>query len=260
MRALVLAAGRGERLRPLSDSTPKPMLELGGRPLIHYVLLMLRRAGVVELAINLHHLGDRISSALGDGSALGLKIVYAPEPKLLGTAGPLQGLAAFFGSEPFVVLNSDTIMDLDLRAMFELHRQRGALATFALRGIGKPGAYSEIELAPDGRIVAMRLLVDRPHGRFDVYAAPNASTAAASPMMFCGVTVCSAEVLKLPVKPPPSSLMGDLFAPALRAGAPLFGFDYEGYFRTVDDLAAWDALKHEFASTPPRLSYLRQRS
>jgi len=256
MKALVLAAGRGERLRPLTDSIPKPILEVGGRPLIHYTLLMLRRAGVVEVALNLHHLGDQIPAALGDGSALGLKISYAPEPKLLGTAGPLHGLAGFFGGEPFVILNSDTIMDLDLRRMFGFHREHGAIATFALRRIAKPGAYSELDLAVDGRVTAIRLLVNRPSGRFDIYAAPDA-TAGASPMMFCGVTICSPEALALPHRPAPSSLMGDLFAPALRAGAPLFGFAYDGYFQTVDDLAAWEALQGEFATTPPQLSYLR---
>lgn len=258
MRALVLAAGRGERLRPLTDSIPKPLLELGGRPLIHYALKMLQRGGVTEVAVNLHHLGDQLAAALGNGAALGLRITYAPEPILLGTAGPLKGLAAFFGGEPFVVVNSDTIMDLDLARMLDFHRSRGALATFALRPVTSPETYSEIVIEPDGRISAMRLLVDRAHGRIDVYAAPVARSANnGAPLMFCGLTICEPSVLELPLHPPPSSLMGDLFAPALRAGAPLFGFIYDGYFRTVDDLAAWDALQREFASRPPPLNYLK---
>jgi NDP-sugar pyrophosphorylase family protein len=257
MKALVLAAGRGERLRPLTDSTPKPLLEIGGRPLIQYALKMLRRGGVTEVAINLHHLGDRLAAVLGDGAELGLRITYAPEPTLLGTAGPLTGLAAFFGAEPFAVINSDTIMDLDLARMLDFHRRRGALATFALRPAASPDNYSAIEIAADGRVGAMRLLVDRPRGRFDVYSAPDIGTAdTLTPLMFCGVTICAPGVLKLPLRPAPSSLMGDLFAPALAAGVPLCGFTYDGYFRTVDDLAAWDALQREFASTPPSLSYL----
>ena len=114
MRALVLAAGMGERLRPLTDVTPKPMLELGGHPLIHYPLAMLRRAGITDVAINLHHLASVIQHGLGDGSQLGLRITYAPEPVLLGTGGPLNGLRNFLGGDTFVIANSDTILDLDL--------------------------------------------------------------------------------------------------------------------------------------------------
>ena len=133
MKALVLAAGKGERLRPLTEVTPKPMLELGGRPLIHYPLAMLRRAGITEVAINIHHLGSAIQRGLGDGSALGMRITYAPEPVLLGTGGPLNGLRDFLGAdETFVIANSDTILDLDLPAMLAFHRDRAALATIAL--------------------------------------------------------------------------------------------------------------------------------
>ena len=132
MKALILAAGMGERLRPLTDVTPKPMLELGGHPLIHYPLAMLRRAGIAEVAINLHHLGSHIKHGLGDGKSLGLTITYSPEPTLLGTGGPLNALRDYFGDETFVLANSDTIIDLDLSSMIAFHRDRGALATVAL--------------------------------------------------------------------------------------------------------------------------------
>ena len=132
MKALILAAGMGERLRPLTDVTPKPMLELGGHPLIHYPLAMLHRAGIAEVAINLHHLASVIQRGLGDGSQLGLHITYAPEPVLLGTGGPLNGLRNFLRDDTFVIANSDTILDLDLSAMLAFHRDRAALATIAL--------------------------------------------------------------------------------------------------------------------------------
>src|SRR5271170_5515242 len=132
MRALVLAAGMGERLRPLSLDIPKPMLPLAGRPLIHYPLAMLKRAGITEVAINLHHLASKLQDGLGDGSQLGLRITYAPEPVLLGTGGPLNGLREYLGGDAFVIANGDTILDLDLAAMIAAHRDRAALATIAL--------------------------------------------------------------------------------------------------------------------------------
>ena len=169
MKALVLSAGYGERLRPLTETIPKPILEVGGRPLIHYPLLMLRQAGITEVAINVHHLAGEIERALGDGSSLGLRITYSPERVLAGTGGPLAVLRDYFADEPFILLNCDTILDLDLAAMIEFHRDRGGLATFVLRAGGDPNAYSRIECAADGRIRRMRLLHGRTRGEFIDY-------------------------------------------------------------------------------------------
>src|SRR5258708_25020150 len=106
MRALVLAAGMGERLRPLSNEMPKPMLPIGGRPLIHYPLAMLKCAGITEVAINVHHLASKVQDGLGDGSQLGMRITYAPEPVLLGTGGPLDGLRGYLGGDSVLFSNS----------------------------------------------------------------------------------------------------------------------------------------------------------
>src|SRR5258708_22782275 len=114
MGGLGLAGGMGEGLRPLRNETPKPMLPLGGRPLIHYPLAMLKRAGITEVAINVHHLASKIQEGLGDGSRLGMKITYAPEPVLLGTGGPLDGLRASPPDDSLLIANSDGILDLDL--------------------------------------------------------------------------------------------------------------------------------------------------
>ena len=131
MKALVLAAGLGERARPLTERIPKPMLEVGGRPLIHYPLALLRGAGITQVAINVHHLAEKIRDGLGDGRALGIEITYSPEPTLRGTGGPLNALRDYFGDEAFVLANSDSIIDLDLRAMIAVHRERSAIATIA---------------------------------------------------------------------------------------------------------------------------------
>src|SRR5215472_774208 len=146
MKALVLAAGYGERLRPITDTIPKPLVEIGGRPLIHYPLLLLRHTGIRDVAVNVHHLADKIEAVLGDGRSLGLAITYSPEPVLLGTGGSLVALRDYFGGEPFLILNGDTILDLDLPAMIAMHRERGALVTMALRETCSPEAYSRIEI------------------------------------------------------------------------------------------------------------------
>ena len=259
MKGLVLSAGYGERLRPLTETTPKPILEVGGRPLIHYPLLMLKRAGITEVAINVHHLAAEVERAIGDGAALGLRITYSPERVLAGTGGPLAVLRDYFGDEPFVLLNCDTILDLDLAATIRFHRERAGMATFVLRAGGDPDAYSRIECAGDGRIRRMRLLRGRTRGDFIDY--PNdldANVAATlTPYMYCGAMVCGPQVFAMMPAAPPFSLMGDLFAPIAARGVPLFGYVHRGFFRTVDDLAGYAAVRREFAANPPPLAYLR---
>jgi NDP-sugar pyrophosphorylase family protein len=258
MKALVLSAGYGERLKPLTDTTPKPLLEAGGRPLIHYPLLMLRRAGILDVAVNIHHLGENIKAALGDGGQLGLRIAYSPEPKLAGTGGPLLALRGFFGADSFVLLNCDTLLDLDLTAMIEFHRARPALATFLLRGSAEGDPYSRIECDGEMRIRRMRLLKGRAAGEFNDFPAGLSETIALAlrPYMYCGVMVCEPEVLTMTPAAPPFSLMGEVFAPALAHGATLRGFFHDGYFRTVDDLASYRELCGELAVAPPPLQYL----
>jgi MurNAc alpha-1-phosphate uridylyltransferase len=118
MRAMILAAGRGERMRPLTDHTPKPLLKVAGKALIVLHLENLAKAGFKEVIINHAHLGNQIEAALGDGSQWGLKITYSPEQKALETAGGIANALHFLtqnGSEnePFIVVNGDVFTDID---------------------------------------------------------------------------------------------------------------------------------------------------
>ena len=112
MRAMILAAGRGERMRPLTDHTPKPLLEVGGKPLIEHHIMRLRAAGITRLVINHAHLGDQIVAHLGDGSDLGVEIHYSPEPAgALETGGGIKHALPLLGEAPFLVINSDVWSD-----------------------------------------------------------------------------------------------------------------------------------------------------
>ena len=114
MKAMILAAGRGERLRPLTDTTPKPLLRVGGRPLIVWHLERLAAAGFREVVINHAHLGQQIEAALGDGSAFGLCIAYSPEPTgALETAGGIAAALPLLGEQPFLAVNGDIWCDWD---------------------------------------------------------------------------------------------------------------------------------------------------
>jgi MurNAc alpha-1-phosphate uridylyltransferase len=117
-RAIVLAAGRGERLRPLTDTLPKPLVPVGGQPLITYHLRALAKAGVREVVINLSWLGARIREALGDGTRFGLRISYSDEgPVALETGGGIFNALPLLGPEPFLVVNGDVWTDIDIGAL-----------------------------------------------------------------------------------------------------------------------------------------------
>jgi MurNAc alpha-1-phosphate uridylyltransferase len=107
MKAMIFAAGRGERMRPLTDTCPKPLLKVRGRPLITWHVLNLVRAGIVDIVINHAHLGHMIEEELGDGSKYGARIVYSHEPKALETAGGIVNALHLLGNEPFLAVSGD---------------------------------------------------------------------------------------------------------------------------------------------------------
>lgn len=119
MKAMLLAAGRGERMRPLTDVTPKPLLEVAEKPLIVWHLENLVRAGISGLVINHAHLGGQIEQTLGDGSRFGAHIQYSAEAKALETAGGIANALPLLGNEPFVVINADIFCDYDFAGLHE---------------------------------------------------------------------------------------------------------------------------------------------
>ncbi|MEE4361938.1 MAG: nucleotidyltransferase family protein [Pseudomonadales bacterium] len=117
--AMILAAGRGSRLRPLTDRTPKPLLEVRGRTLIEHHLVRLAAAGIHRVVVNLHHLGEAIRARVGDGQRYGLEVRYAPEPVLLETAGGIIAALPLLAEDPFLVVNGDVLCDLDFTGLTE---------------------------------------------------------------------------------------------------------------------------------------------
>ncbi|PIQ13609.1 MAG: mannose-1-phosphate guanylyltransferase [Hydrogenophilales bacterium CG_4_9_14_3_um_filter_59_35] len=127
MKAMILAAGRGERMRPLTDVTPKPLLKAGGKPLIVWHIERLARAGFTELVVNHAHLGEKIEAVLGNGSRFGVSIRYSHEIEALETAGGIANAMPLLGPEPFLVVNGDIFCDYDFTA---LPRELGELSAW----------------------------------------------------------------------------------------------------------------------------------
>ncbi|MBU6270339.1 MAG: nucleotidyltransferase family protein [Betaproteobacteria bacterium] len=155
MRAMILAAGRGQRLRPLTDRCPKPLLAVGGRPLIEWHLQRLAAAGVRDVVVNNAHLGRQIEEALGDGARWGLRIRHSPEGTALETAGGIAHALPLLGTEPFLVVNGDVFTDFDFGRAFTIATQMRAsdlLAWCVL--VDNPAEHPEGDFSlRDGRLL-----------------------------------------------------------------------------------------------------------
>jgi NDP-sugar pyrophosphorylase family protein len=151
MQALILAGGKGTRLRPLTVFTPKPIVPICNRPFLLYQLDTLRRAGITDITLSLSYQPHKIEQQLGDGSAYGVRLKYTVEPQPMGTAGAYK-FAEELIREPTVVFNGDILTDLDLQAVIREHKKRQALATIVLTPVENPSAYGLVETERDGRI------------------------------------------------------------------------------------------------------------
>ncbi|MDN5842273.1 MAG: nucleotidyltransferase family protein [Alcaligenaceae bacterium] len=155
MRAMILAAGRGERMRPLTDTCPKPLLTVGGTPLIIWHIRRLARSGIRDIIINHAWLGDQIEAALGDGQSHGVRLTYSPEPTALETAGGIAQALEFFRGEPFLVINGDIWCDWDpaqAPTIADGLHTRQDLAWLLL--VDNPGHHpnGDFRLRPDARL------------------------------------------------------------------------------------------------------------
>ena len=164
MKALILAAGEGTRLRPLTLDRPKPMLPIDGRPLLEHIIGWLRHHGITEIAINLHYRPEAVTDCLGDGGRLGVRLTYSYEDPILGTAGAARQLADFLGDPPadtgnyrapFVVVYGDVLTDLDLGELLRFHRvhvdgRGGPALTMGLYRVGNPTQVGLVEIDSPG--------------------------------------------------------------------------------------------------------------
>lgn len=156
MKAVVLAGGEGTRLRPLTFSTPKQMLPVAGRPVIERVVEQLARHGVDEVVLSLGYRPDAFIAAYPDGKCAGVKLGYAVEPSALDTAGAIAFAARECGAgdETFVVMNADVLSEIDVTALVEFHRSRGAEATIALTPVEDPSFFGVVPVDRTGRVEA----------------------------------------------------------------------------------------------------------
>ena len=213
MKALILAAGLGTRLGPLTANIPKCMLSVDGQPLLERLVRWVRAHGITHVAVNLHYHPEVITAHLGDGSRFGVQITYSHEETLLGTAGAVKQLAPFFADEPFVVVYGDGYTDLDLTHVVKLHaarRQPGQPhMTMVLFHVPNPSACGIVELDADNTIA-----------RFVEKPAPDEVF---SDLASAGVLVCEPSILDLIPDTLPSDFGRDVLPLLLERSVPVYG-------------------------------------
>jgi NDP-sugar pyrophosphorylase family protein len=189
MRAMILAAGYGTRLWPLTVDRTKPAIPLRGRPLVGYVAEYLSHYGCREVVVNLHHQPSSVREALGDGSRFGVHLEYVMEPEILGTSGALDNARALLEGETFIVVNGKIVTDIDLNQALATHRRRRALATLVLQRNAAREHFSIVE-TEDGLIKG-----------FGGMPAPAASDNAGeenpetdAPLMFTGIQILEPRI------------------------------------------------------------------
>jgi len=220
VKAMILAAGFGTRLRPLTERVPKPLVPVAGHPMIAYPIAMLRAAGITDIIVNLHHLGEQIRQTLGNGSRYGVSLSYSEEDPILETGGAIKQAEWFLRGDTFVVANADAVMDLRVADVVAWHRQRDAVATMVLRSDPDAERYGTIEIDAERRI---RRFLGRP-------AAVEMSL---SSFMFAGVHVFEPDVFEY-MQPGCFSITRSTYPIMLMAGAALFGYVFDGYWRVLD--------------------------
>jgi NDP-sugar pyrophosphorylase family protein len=240
MRAMILAAGFGTRLWPLTVGRTKPALPFLNRPLIAYTIEYLRRFGVEEIIINLHHEPASVRDQIGDGSRYGVKIIYSvEEPDILGTAGALDQVRGRLERETFFVVNGKIITDLDLDAALQTHRERRALATLVLKPNPKRERFSEVRVSPDARSVEFA-------GFPEAQSQISNFESEIGPLMFTGIHVLEPGIFEYIPRGVFSDSVRDVYPQAMAAGEVVTGHVAEGSWYELSTLARYLDISLEF--------------
>ncbi|RDI75156.1 Nucleotidyl transferase [Gaiella occulta] len=243
MKAVVMAGGEGTRLRPLTSNQPKPMVPVVGKPCIEHVLELLRFHGFEEVVITLAFMPQAIRAYFGDGASLGLQIDYSVEEQPRGTAGSVR-LAGARLDDTFLVISGDALCDVDLDALVDTHRRRGAAATIGLKPVDNPLEFGIVVTDDDGRVE--RFLEKPSWGQ--VF----------SDTINTGIYVLEPEVLRHIPGDRPFDFSKELFPLLLEMGRPIYGHVLDGYWQDIGTIeqfrqANFDALDERVRLDVPGL-------
>jgi NDP-sugar pyrophosphorylase family protein len=221
MKAMILAAGFGTRLFPLTIDRTKPAIPFLGKPLVGYVAEYVARFGFRDVVVNLHHQPDSVINALGDGSDYGVKINYTlEEPEILGTSGALDNARHLLEDETFLIVNGKIISDIDIAKAIETHKKSGAVATMVLKENAKRERFTEIEVA-DGFVRGFggfpenfEMSGANDSGNGDL----NLNSKYSNPLMFTGIHILEPKVFDYIPRGVYSDIVPSFYNPAIQNG------------------------------------------
>ncbi|MBE0447812.1 MAG: NDP-sugar synthase [Actinobacteria bacterium] len=234
MRAFLLAAGQGTRLRPLTITKPKALVPVANQPSIIRLLDLLRSYGIEEIFINLHYLPEEIKGVIGGGSWWGTRVYYSYEPELLGTAGAIKKIERFLADDKFLVVNTDITTDIDLAGAIEFHKKTGARATLILTAPEQDPDYQPIGVSSDGRIMTGKTPGDKV--RNGVYT---------------GIGIFEPSVIKV-IPAGYSSLLDSVLIPLASEGS-LYAYFAEGYWTDIGRIERYIQANKDLISGKTRL-------
>lgn len=235
MQAVILAGGKGTRLRPLTVYTPKPVVPLCNRPFLLYQIEILRLAGIEDITLSLSYQPDKIEHILGDGTEHGVKLRYITEPAPLGTGGAYR-FAADELRETTVVLNGDILTDIDLSYIIGLHKEKNAAATLTLKPVDDPSAYGLVEADDDGKVLRF---VEKPKGEELTESSVNTINA--------GIYILEPQILELLPKGENRSFEYDVFPELLRRELPFYSYTMtDEYWRDIGNPQSYLAANLDF--------------
>jgi len=236
VKAVVLAAGKGTRLQSLVSSVPKAMLAVGGRPVIDRNLSLLAESGVREVFMNLHHCAEVVTGYCGSGERWGLKMTYAFEPQLLGTAGAVRNFGRHLGDGPFFVVYGDNYFECEFSALWKVHEERPGIATIAVFERDDVNGAGIVQLDADDRVVRF---VEKP---------PAAE--ASGRLINGGLYVLSPTILPLIPDTIPCDFGYDVFPALLRTGQPIYGRVMQGAVWAIDTPELYRELSARIGNEP----------
>ncbi len=226
MKAVVLCAGLGTRLRPLTNSWPKPAIPLLGQPLLRYSLGVLRRAGAQWLGINTHHL-HKIMEAVASSECrrAGIDLELTHERVIQGTAGGIRAFRKWLEDDPFLVINGDALFSFELDPLLSAHRSSGALATMVLMSMPTGEGYAAVETDPDGRIWRI--------------AGKGVEARQLEPWHFTGVHILNPEIFDFMSRTGPEDINREVYPRALQQGKVIRGQVVSGYWSDLGTAARY---------------------